>query len=210
MAQRANQNEQNYPITQDMFSDYVPDDNKEDGNMYTLVKQLLERDNDNTPDWRDRKIEDWIPIFVYGTLKAGGRLHRVLENAFWLGDGITAGHDFNMYDTGGFPVVRPVHASHEMGGKIFGELYMVDPVTLLELDRIEGNGEMYERRQIWIWAQDQAVDRVNQETGATMKARPGVYAWAYIGCNDFWRGQKLDQVIPKMSNGQKYYDWNVS
>lgn len=186
-------------------------DDPKDFSEYSILKDLAKRDDcKNTTDWDHRKIEDWIPVFVYGSLKSGGWLHSVLQDSFWLGDGLTATKEYNMYDSGNnFPVVRDVHKDHEMAGRVVGEIYMVDPVTLLELDRIESNNYMYYRKQVWVWAQDQLKEVEDQGTGLKRKAKPAIFAWTYIGCNDFWRGRSMNQVVPKKINGIQMYDWDV-
>jgi gamma-glutamylcyclotransferase (GGCT)/AIG2-like uncharacterized protein YtfP len=77
------------------------------------------------------------PLFVYGTLKKGYRLHRFLEGARFLGDAQLKG--FNMYNLGSYPgIVRD-----EAAGTVSGEIYDVDAPTLRRLDYVEGG---YERQ----------------------------------------------------------------
>lgn len=191
--------------------DLVPNFVGNEYDTYNHMRDLSKRDNTNTRDWKFRKIEDWIPVFVYGSLKSGGWLHNILKDSFWLGDATTALKEFAMWDSGsGFPVVRDVHKDHEAAGRIVGELYMVDPVTLLELDRVEGNNYMYSRRQAWVWAQDHTKEVEDANTGEIRKARPAIHAWVYVGMNDFWRGHDLSICIPKKINGLQMYDWDVT
>jgi gamma-glutamylcyclotransferase (GGCT)/AIG2-like uncharacterized protein YtfP len=71
-------------------------------------------------------------VFVYGTLKAGGSLHHLLEEQRRSGAATIFG--FSLYDLGRFPALRadggntPVH----------GEVFYVDDACLKRLDHIEG------------------------------------------------------------------------
>src|SRR5687767_5376125 len=114
------------------------------------LEELRQRITPHSPDYFERKLEHLLPVFVYGTLKSGGRLHSILNGSPWLGEAHTVLSGFWMQEVtdGGFPIVWEVpKASPELGkcGLIWGEVYVVDPVTLLELDRAERNTVMYER-----------------------------------------------------------------
>ena len=91
-------------------------------------------------------------VFVYGTLKKGGRFHSVLESSEYIGKGET-GPDFELYDTkAGYPAVK-------LGGntKISGEIYNVDKDTLSKLDYIEGHPDFYERKKTYVVELDTAL-----------------------------------------------------
>lgn len=81
-------------------------------------------------------------VFVYGTLKKGGRLHQALEeaNGVFIGEHTTE-PIFTMYDLGNYPAVI-------IGGmtKITGEVYQVD--DLKDLDIVEGYPKLYNRTSI--------------------------------------------------------------
>jgi len=68
-------------------------------------------------------------IFVYGTLMSGLQREEALFNSAFLGTGYING---SLYDLGSYPGLK--HGS----GKVFGELYEIDLLTLDYLDQIEG------------------------------------------------------------------------
>jgi gamma-glutamylaminecyclotransferase len=126
-------------------------------------------------------------VFVYGTLKRGQHNHnRFLATSTFLGPATTA-ERWRMI-TGGYPVVLPNH--HRAGaGRIRGELYEVDDQTLEALDRLEGNGHLYLRREVPVVAND----------GISFAGR----AWMYVGLRpaSWFHSQSL---IPRI-NG--YLEW---
>jgi len=81
-------------------------------------------------------------VFVYGTLRQGCANHHLLKDAFCYGIGNTVSK-FAMYLISGYPYVT----SSEPRYQIVGELYAVDKVTLVELDKMEGHPIHYERSE---------------------------------------------------------------
>lgn len=81
-----------------------------------------------------------MKLFVYGTLKAGGSNHRLLQEAFakFLHEDYIAGM---LFDAGPWPIAIP--------GKnvIFGEVYEIPPNLISKLDRLEGHPNLFERRE---------------------------------------------------------------
>ncbi len=179
------------------------EDNIDWNNQYDICRDLLERETYTTPDFFDLKLENEIPIFVYGSLKQGGFLHDVLEGHAYLGVGQTHVEKFWMEDAESFPCVfelqHGMKGMHQMKGRIQGELYVVDPLTMLELDRIESNGKMYKRRKVYCKALDQG----------TQLLRPSVQAWMYIACPEYWSHVKLQTVKPKMTGKGQVYEWLI-
>lgn len=91
-----------------------------------------------------------MKVFVYGTLKKGFHNHRCLEGAVYSGQGVLA-TPFRMFDTGGFPVILPA-TENKPGYFPTGEIYELPAgregeLILARLDRLEGEGMMYHRRQ---------------------------------------------------------------
>jgi gamma-glutamylcyclotransferase (GGCT)/AIG2-like uncharacterized protein YtfP len=77
-------------------------------------------------------------VFVYGSLKAGYHNDRFLQTAKLLGKAISPPR-FALLDLGMFPAaIRGEHI-------LTGEIYEVDAKTMRNLDRLEGNGRMYQR-----------------------------------------------------------------
>lgn len=83
-------------------------------------------------------------VFVYGTLKQGYGNHRLLEGKPLVGVGVTDIR-YNMI-SGGFPVIM----ASDDGLPVRGEVYDItgDFDCLHNLDRLEGEGVMYHRRDI--------------------------------------------------------------
>ena len=79
------------------------------------------------------KEVDRSNLFVYGTLKKGGRLHSVLGNSSeFLGVFKTIENKFDMYDYG-----CPVMVLEDDGFKIKGELYKVTPECMARGTAVE-------------------------------------------------------------------------
>lgn len=159
----------------------------------TLVSELLERDTSISPDYLKLKLEDFQFVFVYGTLKSGGRFSHVLEDSHFLGDALTQSSTYTVFESDWeFPVLfgaKDGKMSPETY-KVYGEAYAVSPRTMLDLDRIENNGVMYKREERFISLLDQELPLRNS-TGK----RPYVKAWVYSGIPAYW-DQKILKKIP--------------
>lgn len=86
-------------------------------------------------------------VFVYGTLKRGGRLHHCLTDSEYVGEGVVRG---KLYDVGAFPAL--IHSDSVAGGSdhsyVRGEIYSVDADTLQHLDIVEGAPMLYRRESV--------------------------------------------------------------
>ena len=79
------------------------------------------------------KEVDRSNLFVYGTLKKGGRLHSVLGNSSeFLGVFKTIESKFDMHDYG-----CPIMVFKDDGFKIKGELYKVTPECMARVTAVE-------------------------------------------------------------------------
>jgi len=98
--------------------------------------------------------ESMTKVFVYGSLKKGYGNNRLLLNAEFLGERVTAS-EYILGDVG-FPYMFPRAAfneefnsrNHSLFKQVQGELYVVDEATLARLDRLEGEGIHYHRLEI--------------------------------------------------------------
>lgn len=174
-----------------------------------ILEQLEKRVNEKTPDYIQRKLEGYIPVFVYGSLRQGFHNHGLLNDLPFLGKAHTTIEKYEMQDTGSFPVVyeRAVKMKgkkhNPVVGKIHGEVYVVDPKTLLQLDRLESNGRMYTRSLQWIFLSDQTFPEKQRS-----HLSPSLKCWMYLGNEEFWRGvQNIVSCKSSVRNGVRFYDW---
>lgn len=91
-------------------------------------------------------------VFVYGTLRAGGRLHGYLSDSALVGRGEIRG--YVLHDLGAFPGVAQERRGPARPGcvppepsVVRGEVYAVTAQTLARLDAVEGEGSLYDRRR---------------------------------------------------------------
>lgn len=96
-------------------------------------------------------------VFVYGTLKRGHVNHRWLATSNWLGEGVTAakfgfyaGPDPFVGEAALIPFAYERSAAGDEAVRVHGELWSVDEATLLELDRLEGHPDWYQRQTVAI------------------------------------------------------------
>ena len=84
-------------------------------------------------------------VFVYGTLKSGGRVRGLdqFDGANIIGEALTTDALYSLYDLGSFPCV-----CLDGNQRIKGEVWEVDTETLKILDAIEGYPDFYNRKEI--------------------------------------------------------------
>lgn len=168
---------------------------------------LKARKTITTPDFLKLKLNPVNFVFVYGTLTAGNRNHKLLEDATYLGRGMTHAPDLVLMEDRklDIPVALPkkgnaICAKRE-GAKIKGEIYSVDPLTMLELDYLESNGYLYQRTERYIKCLDQEYKLKGDVT-----ARPFTKCWVYIGIPEAWR--HLEDACSKFQTPT--LDWHYS
>jgi len=99
-------------------------------------------------------------VFVYGTLRRGGRLHSYMKTAEFIEAGTTPGRLFSL---GSFPGAH-FGSTYPGSSGIHGEVYAVDKTTLDKLDSLEGYHEnrpeisMYVRCKVPVTTAAHAVD----------------------------------------------------
>ena len=81
-------------------------------------------------------------LFVYGTLLSGEANHRLMAAAEPRGAACT-GPAFELFDMGSFPALVAGGAT-----AVAGELYLVHPPLLAELDAFEGHPHLYTRASV--------------------------------------------------------------
>jgi gamma-glutamylcyclotransferase (GGCT)/AIG2-like uncharacterized protein YtfP len=88
-------------------------------------------------------------VFVYGTLRQGQCNHRYfLGRSKFLGM-VKTKKRYALYGHG-----IPVLSRAASVSQVIGEVYEVDDATLLNLDRLEGHPDMYEREQAEVVLED--------------------------------------------------------
>ena len=89
-------------------------------------------------------MENRRRLFVYGTLKQGQSNHGLLGGAAKIADGYTVKKMVTM-NTGKFPVVFTEKRGRSAMLSVAGEIYEIEHHLILELDRLEDLGGMYDR-----------------------------------------------------------------
>lgn len=84
-------------------------------------------------------------VFVYGTLMRGCRANYMLKDARFCGRYHLK--DYAMYDLGRYPGICP-----QQGGLVQGEVYLVSPDMLSDMDEYEEEGSLYHRRRVEVWS----------------------------------------------------------
>lgn len=123
-------------------------------------------------------------VFVYGSLKRGYHNNAVLSESQFIGERFTEDKTWVMRSLSSFPGVlrcdRPSSAA-----AISGELYEVDDRTLKRLDRLESNGQFYQRELVHLRGEDSP-------------------AWMYVLMNDYPFGSDCQ---PVSANEATFYQW---
>lgn len=83
-------------------------------------------------------------LFIYGTLKRGGRAHHRLAGQRFVGEAETEPR-YRVYDIGPYPGLAAVETQ---GIAVRGELWDVDQACLASLDEYEEAPELFDRRPV--------------------------------------------------------------
>lgn len=126
-----------------------------------------------------------MKVFVYGTLKRGHRNNGVLENATFIGNGITLSNCRLLH--AGFPVLMDEGGKPEDSAPVVGEVYECDEATVKRLDRLESEGRMYNR----------LTAAIVMENGNQLVCN------LYVGNPEYWESD--DQPLYETSEG--LYIW---
>jgi gamma-glutamylaminecyclotransferase len=129
-------------------------------------------------------------VFVYGTLKQHFHNHGLLSKSTLLGDAITV-EKFLMLD-GGFPVVlQSLGVANKRA--VRGEVYEIDAATLRNLDRLEGEGRMYDRKIVQVRL-DGAAEAIDVSI--------------YIGCASWKKFLERPDSLSTKFDVDGNYDWH--
>lgn len=129
-------------------------------------------------------------VFVYGTLKQGYGNHRLLEGKTMIGEGVTDLR-YQMV-SGGFPIIM----LHDNGLPVKGEVYDItgDLACLDNLDALEGEGVMYDRKDV----------------GVTMSNGDRLLCCIYEGNPRYWerRFGTAAEEMQKFVTDEKTLEWH--
>lgn len=139
-----------------------------------ITRDLLKRKNDQTPDFHELVRNGDNLVLVYGTLKVGGANFHLLEGSKYLGEGTTLSDKFEMRSAKGFPVAKEKPSS-KVCGRLSGDVFAVDALTMLELDHLEGNNTLYTRQKKWVTLLDQDYPLAGGKVGKMTQQ-----CWIYL------------------------------
>lgn len=139
----------------------------------STTKELLKRKNAQTPDFFHLKMRGDNLVFVYGTLRTGGSNSHLLGGSKYLGSAQTTSSYYILRRGRYFPVVKRSNLSY--AGRVEGEVFAVDALTMCELDRLEGNNSFYTREEVFVTLDEQPYKLKDGKTG-----KPVVKAWMYL------------------------------
>lgn len=171
-----------------------------------FMANLSRRRSKFTPDYFQRKMEDHIPMFVYGAMKKGGFLYDdIMDSCYYLGSGTTSqGHwDLRTEENGYYPIMmKSFQGEDAFLGKVRGQVFVVDPLTLLQVDRMEQNGVLFKRQKIFIALHDQ---KYTTKDGLRATIIP---CWTYVGLPEASSGKTRRCPYEKIGDG-KYLNFPV-
>ena len=130
-----------------------------------------------------------IRIFVYGTLLRGLCRHDALKTARFLGPAHTRGQLFNL---GSYPGLKTGQ------GKVHGEVYEVDPLTLSRLDRIEDYDPKHPAHSLYL----RVPREVTLQDGRRLQAHTYLYNRPTRPADRIPHGDYRAHCLPAAGSGQ--------
>lgn len=122
-------------------------------------------------------------VFVYGTLKDGFSKHYLLKQAGAQFVSVASSQrPYSLFKhtqaTDPYPILLPQYRTHPVGS-VIGQLYMVKPSTIYELDRFEQNQTLFRRLKLHL--------QILTKPHNSMQIYSTLYAWTYMGIPEVWR-----------------------
>lgn len=171
---------------------------------YDFCRNLMKRlTSENTPDFLDRKHEGKILVFIHGREKEWGEYHRLIEKSEFVSMGELSAPFFNIKLARSNEGDIPLLFKEEVGYYVKGEVWYVDPITLLVLDRHFQNGVQTVRAQHFAW-----LDDVRTQGG-----RMAGKCWTWVAAPKFWQGWPIgpDKLYQgSASSHRKFYDYDAA
>jgi gamma-glutamylcyclotransferase (GGCT)/AIG2-like uncharacterized protein YtfP len=153
--------------------------------------------NNLSPDIPDLEWKNGHVLFTYGTLKSGFSRHDFLlhEGAQFIAAAATT-HTYALYYNpkakDPFPILIPPIQGHPQGN-VLGQLWLVRPKTIIELDKLERNRELYNRMKMNVQVLSKPHHNAFQQYAS-------IYAWGYMGMALAWHWRaingELDPIHP--------------
>ena len=119
-------------------------------------------------------------VFVYGTLKRGFCNHALLDEAEFIGEATTVerfgfylGADDYAPEVEEIPYLYRHPKVTDEAMSVHGEVWEISPATLWQLDRLEGHPDWYQRENIQVQMDSEAIVTVQAYL------RPGPPSAAY-------------------------------
>jgi gamma-glutamylcyclotransferase (GGCT)/AIG2-like uncharacterized protein YtfP len=151
----------------------------------------------------------YVPVFVYGCEKAGMSEHEILHGAKRKGRGWMINPQYKMYWYQSQPTARrePVilkRPNDPTAARIQGELYVVKPDILFELDRLYENTLYFQRANKTIqYYLEEDRDKTDRKTFIAD-------AWVFEGKSAQWQDRWLKGELNEVSiidADKPYYIW---
>ena len=120
-----------------------------------------------------------VRVFVYGTLMRGQAAHHYLADAEYVGDYTLDG--YRMYDLGSFPAIKA-----EGKGTIYGEVYTIKEDMLPFMDRYEGEGYLYVRKEVCVKKKSESIFAYVYEYKDEPEGRPVEGRWGSMDKEYVW------------------------
>lgn len=155
-----------------------------------------------SPDLHELEQFEEHLLFVDNNLKMSiGRWSIYLSNAKFLGSAVTLFDHFIMKRTVQFPITfeNKTHAAHK---KVLGDLWAIDPLTVLRLDVMHNNGDFWYRKKVPVKCLDQDAPYKNGDK------RPIISAWMYLGDEEHWENTTMVFAGNQKVGKEFVWHWN--
>ena len=120
-----------------------------------------------------------IPVFVYGTLMKGERAASHLDNAYFAGEAIL--RDYALYELGHFPGIKESQSHF-----VLGQVFYVNSEMLDKLDAYEGEGSLYNRREVSVQLGNEPIQVFTYVYAGTPEVAPYSGRWKMQDDTSIW------------------------
>lgn len=170
----------------------------------------------HTPDLLKLQLRRGHLIFVYNNLKAGFPNHHILDRAGakFVAMGVTH-HLYTLFyqpdrKDERFPILLMPKYAPEHQGHVVGQVWMVYPETIIELDRLQWNRDLFIRS-------DMNIQLVSKPKNKSFQQYATIFCQTYFGAPDQWEGLvKTKDLTPiprtKLFNEgdtERFLNWNT-